>query len=33
MFFGVDGVERKNYRVIGYMKADEFSQHIERAFN
>jgi thiol:disulfide interchange protein DsbD len=33
MFFGVDGVERKNYRVIGYMKADEFAQHIKRAFN
>jgi thiol:disulfide interchange protein DsbD len=33
MFFGVDGVERRNYRVVGYMKADEFSQHVERAFN
>ena len=33
MFFDVDGVERRNYRVVGYMKADEFAQHSERALN
>jgi thiol:disulfide interchange protein DsbD len=25
-FWGRDGVERKNYRVVGFMKADEFSR-------
>jgi thiol:disulfide interchange protein DsbD len=25
-FYGADGVERKNYRVVGYMKAPEFSK-------
>ena len=33
MFFDVDGVERRNYRVVGYMKAGEFAQHSERALN
>ena len=33
MFFGVDGIERKNYRVVGYMPAEQFSQHVERALN
>ena len=31
MFFGPDSLERKNYRVVGYMPADEFSVHVERA--
>ena len=31
MFFGTDGIERKNYRVVGYMPAEKFSQHVERA--
>ena len=31
MFFDRDGNERKNYRVVGYMKAEQFKQHIERA--
>jgi len=31
MFFGTDGVERKNYRVVGYMPAEEFSPHIKNA--
>lgn len=31
MFFDTDGIERKNYRVVGYMSADKFSQHVERA--
>jgi len=33
MFFGTDGIERKNYRVVGYKPADEFSQHVKRALN
>ena len=31
MFFGADGIERKNYRVVGYKPAEEFSQHVRRA--
>lgn len=31
MFFGADGIERKNYRVVGYMKADPFRQHVQQA--
>ena len=33
MFFGADGIERRNYRVVGYMPGDEFSRHVERALN
>ncbi len=33
MFFGADGLERRNYRVVGYMPAEQFSQHVERALN
>ncbi len=32
MFFGADGIERRNYRVVGYKPAEEFSQHVKRAF-
>lgn len=31
MFFGVDGKERRNYRVVGYMPAEPFNQHVNRA--
>ena len=31
MFFGADGIERKNYRVVGYKSAEEFSQHVKQA--
>ena len=31
MFFGADGIERRNYRVVGYKPAEEFSQHVTRA--
>jgi thiol:disulfide interchange protein DsbD len=31
MFFGADGNERRNYRVVGYMPAEKFSQHVRRA--
>ena len=30
-FFGSDGLERKNYRVVGYMPAAEFAPHIKAA--
>ncbi len=33
MFFGADGKERRNYRIVGYMPAEQFSQHIKRALN
>ena len=31
MFFGADGKERKNFRVVGFMPADQFGQHVRRA--
>jgi thiol:disulfide interchange protein DsbD len=31
MFFGPDGKERQGYRVVGFMPADEFRQHLEKA--
>ncbi len=31
MFFDADGIERRNYRVVGYMKAEQFSPHIKQA--
>jgi thiol:disulfide interchange protein DsbD len=30
-FFGANGVERANYRVVGYMPAERFATHVERA--
>jgi thiol:disulfide interchange protein DsbD len=33
MFFGEDGVELRNYRVVGFMPAEKFSRHVERALN
>jgi thiol:disulfide interchange protein DsbD len=33
MFFDATGKELRNYRVVGYMPPDRFSQHIERAFH
>lgn len=33
MFFDRNGNERKNYRVVGFMSAEKFSQHVTRAFN
>ncbi len=33
MFFGADGIERKNYRVVGYVPAEKFSQHVKQALN
>jgi thiol:disulfide interchange protein DsbD len=31
MFYGADGRERKNYRVIGFKSADEFAAHVTDA--
>ena len=33
MFFDVNSNERKNYRVVGYMPGEKFSQHIKSALN
>jgi thiol:disulfide interchange protein DsbD len=33
MFFDNAGNERRNYRVVGFMPADKFSSHVERALN
>jgi thiol:disulfide interchange protein DsbD len=30
-FFGADGIERPNYRLVGYVKADKFSEHVAQA--
>lgn len=31
LFFGLDGVERKNFRVVGYMSAEEFAGQVNGA--
>lgn len=31
-FFGVDGVERKNFRLVGFTPADRFREHVVAAF-
>ncbi len=33
MFFDTQGNELKNYRVVGFMPADQFSAHVNRALN
>lgn len=33
MFFDRNGKEQRNYRVVGYMPAEQFSQHVKRALN
>jgi thiol:disulfide interchange protein DsbD len=33
MFFGTDGKENRNYRVVGFMPAEKFSEHVKRALN
>jgi thiol:disulfide interchange protein DsbD len=32
LFFGPDGKERKEYRLIGYLNAEQFRAHVEKAF-
>ncbi len=31
IFFGADGMQRNGYEVVGYMKAAEFTEHVNRA--
>ena len=31
LFFGEDGTERRNYRLVGYMDADDFLEHLKGA--
>ena len=33
MFFDKDGNERRNFRVVGFVPADEFAAHVNRAFD
>ena len=33
MFFDKEGNERRNYRVVGFMPAGQFSAHIKKALN
>ncbi|MBF8268558.1 MAG: thiol:disulfide interchange protein DsbD [Gammaproteobacteria bacterium] len=32
LFFGKDGVERKPYRLVGFVEADKFVAHVQEAF-
>jgi thiol:disulfide interchange protein DsbD len=32
VFFGVDGRERSEYRIVGFKPADEFREHLAQAF-
>jgi thiol:disulfide interchange protein DsbD len=31
IFYGADGVERKGFRVVGFVPADEFASHVREA--
>ncbi len=33
IFFGTDGQQRHGYEVVGYMKAKDFTDHLQRAFS
>ncbi len=33
IFFGADGQQRHGYEVVGYMKAEAFTEHLQRAFS
>jgi thiol:disulfide interchange protein DsbD len=32
IFFGADGNQRHGYEVVGYMKAEDFVEHVQQAF-
>jgi thiol:disulfide interchange protein DsbD len=32
IFFDDDGLQRHGYEVVGYMKADDFVEHLQKAF-
>ena len=31
IFFGADGQQRHGYEVVGYMKAEDFAEHLQQA--
>jgi thiol:disulfide interchange protein DsbD len=31
IFFGADGMQRNGYEVVGYMKANDFAEHVRLA--
>ena len=31
IFFGTDGEQRNGYEVVGYMKAEDFVEHLQQA--
>jgi thioredoxin:protein disulfide reductase len=31
-FYGTDGVERKDFRLVGFVDAEEFRAHVQSAF-
>ena len=33
IFFGTDGQQRHGYEVVGYMKAEAFTDHLNQAFS
>jgi thiol:disulfide interchange protein DsbD len=33
IFFGTDGQQRHGYEVVGFMKAKDFSDHVQKAFS
>ena len=33
IFFGTDGQQRHGYEVVGFMKAEDFSEHVQQAFS
>ncbi|MEJ2128201.1 MAG: protein-disulfide reductase DsbD [Woeseiaceae bacterium] len=33
IFFGTDGQQRHGYEVVGYMKAKDFTEHVQKAFS
>lgn len=32
-FFGADGIERKNFRLVGFVPAERFREHVQSAFS
>jgi thiol:disulfide interchange protein DsbD len=32
LFFGLDGAEKPDYRVVGFKPAEDFAPHIQQAF-
>ena len=33
IFFGTDGQQRHGYEVVGFMKAQDFTNHVNQAFS